>query len=258
MDGFKMLVSGIMSKINSVEKKITNLIEKNQSTNKSYIDEQINNISLNFDSKADKSQLGNLPNIDEDIQEPSTVAELYKSNKTKINQISRYLGMEENPIDLEIYNDLTHYINSKDSEIKDFVGFEESIWDDAGNAIEDITLVQAINNTKDKVQEVKSEILTEFDNYYTIEQVNSYHQDLEDYVDDHVAALVNAAPETLDTLGELAAAFEENKEVVDALDASITNKQDKIADTLILVDTITGLQHKIQIQNGQLVSFPVE
>ena len=78
-----------------------------------------------------------------------------------------------------------------------------------------------------------------------------------DYVDDEVAALVNAAPETLDTLGELAAAFEENKEVVDALDASITNKQDKISDTLILVDTVTGKQYKIQIQNGQLVSFEV-
>ena len=49
-----------------------------------------------------------------------------------------------------------------------------------------------------------------------------------------------------------------NKAVVEALDASITNKQDKISDTLILVDTVTGLQHKIQIQNGQLVSFPVE
>lgn len=78
------------------------------------------------------------------------------------------------------------------------------------------------------------------------------------YTDTEVAALVNSAPETLDTLGELAAAFEENQEVVEALDASITNKQDKVSDTLILVDAITGSQYKIQIQNGQLVSFPVE
>lgn len=80
----------------------------------------------------------------------------------------------------------------------------------------------------------------------------------ENYVEKAVADLVNSAPETLDTLGELATAFQENKEVVEALDASITNKQNKISDTLILVDTITGKQHKIQIQNGQLVSFPVE
>ena len=96
------------------------------------------------------------------------------------------------------------------------------------------------------------------DDYYNKTEVDAFHGTLETYVDNQVAALVNAAPETLDTLGELATAFEENKEVVDALDASITNKQDKISDTLILVDTITGLQHKIQIQNGQLVSFPVE
>lgn len=52
-----------------------------------------------------------------------------------------------------------------------------------------------------------------------------------DYVNSQVAALVNSAPETLDTLGELATAFEENQEVIDVLDASITNKQDKITGT---------------------------
>ena len=97
----------------------------------------------------------------------------------------------------------------------------------------------------------------ELTNYYTKAEVEVFHDEIKDYVDDEVAALVNAAPETLDTLGELAAAFEENKEVVEALDASITNKQDKISDTLILVDIVTGKQHKIQIQDGQLVSFPV-
>lgn len=101
-------------------------------------------------------------------------------------------------------------------------------------------------------------VATELSDYYLKTEVDTLHTEIEDYVDNQVAALVNSAPETLDTLGELAAAFEENKEVVEALDASITNKQDKVSDTLILVDTVTGIQHKIQIQNGQLVSFPVE
>ena len=104
--------------------------------------------------------------------------------------------------------------------------------------------------------ETLSTTLTE--NYYTKSEVDSYHEILEKYTDGQVAALVGTAPETLNTIEELATAFEENKEVVDALDASITNKQDKVSDTLILVDTVTGKQHKIQIQNGQLVSFPVE
>ena len=51
------------------------------------------------------------------------------------------------------------------------------------------------------------------------------------YVDERVTALVNSAPETLDTLGELATAFNENKEVVDALDAAITTK--KNADIIV-------------------------
>ena len=47
------------------------------------------------------------------------------------------------------------------------------------------------------------------------------------YADTAIADLVNSAPETLDTLGELAAAFQENEEVVDALNDAITNKADK-------------------------------
>lgn len=48
----------------------------------------------------------------------------------------------------------------------------------------------------------------------------------EDYVAQTVTDLVNSAPETLDTLGELAKAFQENQEVVEALDNAITKKAD--------------------------------
>lgn len=47
------------------------------------------------------------------------------------------------------------------------------------------------------------------------------------YVDTAIANLVNSAPETLDTLGEIAAALEENEDVVEALNNSISNKADK-------------------------------
>lgn len=46
----------------------------------------------------------------------------------------------------------------------------------------------------------------------------------EDYVEESVANLVNSAPDTLDTLGELAAAFQESDEVVDVLNQAITTK----------------------------------
>ena len=47
------------------------------------------------------------------------------------------------------------------------------------------------------------------------------------YVDSQIANLINSAPETLDTLGELATALNENKDIVDALNESIINKQNK-------------------------------
>jgi hypothetical protein len=42
--------------------------------------------------------------------------------------------------------------------------------------------------------------------------------------DSQIANLVNSAPETLDTLGELAEAFQEHEEVVDVLNAAIATK----------------------------------
>lgn len=49
----------------------------------------------------------------------------------------------------------------------------------------------------------------------------------EAYVDAAVANLVNAAPETLDTIGEIAKALQDHQEVADALNAAIGEKADK-------------------------------
>lgn len=47
------------------------------------------------------------------------------------------------------------------------------------------------------------------------------------YVDEQIAGLVDSAPDTLNTIGELAIALQENKEVVDILNEAIVNKADK-------------------------------
>ena len=49
---------------------------------------------------------------------------------------------------------------------------------------------------------------------------------LETKVNESIANLVDNAPETLDTLGELAAAFKDNADVVDVLNSAIGNKSD--------------------------------
>ncbi len=104
------------------------------------------------------------------------------------------------------------------------------------------------------------------------------------YVDTKVSELVNSAPETLDTLGELAIALQENEEVVDVLNQAIGEKatvadlnahtsnadihitaaereawNDAAAITstlnqgLVLADTITGINYMITIANGKVV-----
>lgn len=71
------------------------------------------------------------------------------------------------------------------------------------------------------------------------------------YTDTAVADLVNSAPETLDTLGELAAAFEENADMVATLDAAVTNKAEQadLENLAELVDinaiSITSLQNEL-------------
>ena len=49
----------------------------------------------------------------------------------------------------------------------------------------------------------------------------------EQYVKDRIAALVDSAPETLDTIGEIALELHKNKNVVDALNTAIADKANK-------------------------------
>ena len=68
------------------------------------------------------------------------------------------------------------------------------------------------------------------------------------YADDAIAALVNGAPETLDTLGELAAALKDNKDIVDVLNQSIGAKADKSA----LAEHTNNKNNPHNITAGQL------
>ena len=79
------------------------------------------------------------------------------------------------------------------------------------------------------------------------------------YVDTKITDLVNSAPETLDTLGELAAALEENQEVVDVLNASITNKQNKnvivYRDSTTKLASMTAAQIMEKVRAGENVYY---
>lgn len=74
-----------------------------------------------------------------------------------------------------------------------------------------------------------------------------------DYVDTKVADLIGAAPETRDTLEELAKALEENADVVDALNSAISDKADK-SDIPVIPTKVSSFENDI----GYLTEVPSE
>lgn len=79
-----------------------------------------------------------------------------------------------------------------------------------------IAVIEAIDETKANRDELK--------NYYLKTEADILHREVEKYINNQVAALVGSAPETLNTLGELAEALQDNREVTEILDAAISLK----------------------------------
>lgn len=76
-------------------------------------------------------------------------------------------------------------------------------------------------------------------------------------INNAISGLVNSAPETLDTLGEVADALEENEEVVGALNSAIGTKQNATDNSLsttnkTIVGAINEINSKISSANTQL------
>lgn len=67
------------------------------------------------------------------------------------------------------------------------------------------------------------------------------------YVDTKIANLVNSAPTTLDTLGELATALQNNSSTVDALNSAIGNKAN--------ASDVTALSSKVTTAEGNITSL---
>lgn len=77
------------------------------------------------------------------------------------------------------------------------------------------------------INAVSENINSSLTDYYLKTEANALHAELHDYVDAEVAALVGTAPETLNTIEELADAFEENHDMIETLNEAITYKADK-------------------------------
>lgn len=74
------------------------------------------------------------------------------------------------------------------------------------------------------IEKLKAGIVPDISHLETKENASAKLQEAKDYTDTKVAELVGTAPETLDTLKEVADAIQENETVVDALNSAIGNK----------------------------------
>ena len=67
-------------------------------------------------------------------------------------------------------------------------------------------------------------ISTHLTNYYTKSEAEKLHGDLEKYIDDEIADLVNSAPDKLNTLDELAAALGDDENFANTVTTSLSKK----------------------------------
>ena len=72
-----------------------------------------------------------------------------------------------------------------------------------------------------------------------------------DYIDEKISNLVNSAPETLDTLGEIASALEENEDVISTLNSVVSNKVDKVAGKGLSTNDFTN-EDKTNLEENSL------
>ena len=169
-------------------------------------------------------QFYSCPFTEEEIKQLFTGANIKLDNYSEI----------ESPIDIKA----TDTVNEAFGKIEDYL---DSLSDlnailvDTGDVASDPIINDYIS---------PSELSLTLTNYATKNQLNINDTGAKAYTDTVVKNLVNAAPETLDTLGELATAITNNQGIVDTLDAAITNKLDKTVASSTYA-TKTDLNNKI-------------
>lgn len=97
----------------------------------------------------------------------------------------------------------------------------------ATDTIPGVVIVDSALSTTSK-NPVQNKIITEQLNSVSSDVVSAENRQ-KAYTDTKIADLINGAPSTLDTLGELADAMENNQSVIEALNSAIGTKVDKIS-----------------------------
>lgn len=115
------------------------------------------------------------------------------------------------------------------------------------------------NNILTKVNKVQTAIYRNFAMFNTTGGIEDSGVS-KDYIDNKISDLVNSAPETLDTLGELATAIQENDDLIVILNNAIANKVDKVAGKSLSTNDYTTVEKNklADIETGAQVNAPVD
>ena len=150
----------------------------------------------------------------------------------------------------EIWNHGTYFDGSK-VDLSNIETSIQNILDTKQDTISDLETIRsgaALGNTAVQPAAISDmETKTNAANTYQVKGNYITTTDAHNYTDTAIANLVDSAPDTLNTLNELATAIQEHQDVTDALDAAITNKADKteIPTNYVTTDTdqeINGLK----------------
>lgn len=145
--------------------------------------------------------------------------------------------------DLQNKLDSHHFVLTEDKDITNGVAGL-----DANAKVPVTELYDATTSEKGITQLTDSITSTSVTTAATPNSVKTVYDASKTYTDTRIADLINGAPTTLDTLGEIADAMAENKTVVDALNDAIGTK----------IDTVTGDPYIKTSKSGTIVTITHE
>lgn len=192
------------------------------------------NVATQQDIEDAKNLAGNY--IDAEIQK-------IDEKKPDTRDVERVLG-ELHTAYMEAINGNTDRIETLEENSATKIEVQNAV-NNAGNYID--SQIATVNQKILKLDDEKADkegVLTELSN--TLNEAKGY-------TDTKVAALVNGAPETLDTLDELAAALKDNKDIVDTLNAAIGNKANQ-SDLNETNSTVSSLANTVKEHTFALVN----
>lgn len=186
------------------------------------------------------------------ISDPEVLSNYAEKSEipTKLSQLEN----DANYTTTEILNQAVQAVNSNINSVNQSINTRlQTVSEKANKA--DTTATDALNLAEGIQGNLSSFALkSDLKNYITT-------TDAHEYTDTAIANLVDSAPETLNTLNELATAITEYQNVTDALDAAISNKVDKSELPIItshiesLEDSVTELESQIGDINTILESI---